>query len=128
MRTTSWIAARRSSCRMTTIPIIASAVAAKVSAAPDTARGIVICGSGFGVEIAANKFVNVRAGLAMSPDHAYQGRHDDDLNVLAIAADFMDEPTAVKTVKVFLTTPFAREEKYMRRIQKIEKIELDRQK
>ena len=102
-----------------------AAVAAKVSAAPDTSRGIVICGSGFGAEVVANKFDGVRAGLAMLPDHAYQGRHDDDLNVLALAADFIDEPTALRTVKVFLTTPFAKEERYARRIRKIGEIERD---
>jgi len=106
-------------------PDYSSAVAAKVSAAPDAARGIVICGSGFGVDIVANKFNGVRAGLATSPDHAYQGRHDDDVNVLAIAADFTDEAAATNIVKVFLTTPFAKEEKYTRRLQKIGQIELN---
>ena len=105
-------------------PDYASAVAAKVSAAPDMGRGIVICGSGFGVDIVANKFNGVRAGLAISSDHAYQGRHDDGLNVLALAADFVDEATAINIVKVFLTTPFAKEERYARRLQKIERIEL----
>lgn len=107
-------------------PDYASAVAKQVAAAPDAARGIVICGSGFGVDIVANKFDGVRAALAMSPDQAYAGRHDDDANVLALAADFLDEPAAQKIVKVFLATPFAREEKYLRRIQKIGKIERDR--
>ncbi|MGC9968550.1 MAG: RpiB/LacA/LacB family sugar-phosphate isomerase [Minisyncoccia bacterium] len=109
-------------------PDYASAVAAKVAAAPEVGRGIVICGSGFGTDIVANKFDGVRAGLAMSADHAYQGRHDDDLNVLALAAGFVDEAAALNIVKVFLTTPFAKEERYARRLQKIGKIELDRQK
>ena len=104
-------------------PDYASAVATKVAVMPLEARGIVICGSGFGVDIVANKFDGVRAGLATSPDHAYQGRHDDDINVLALASDFVDEATAIKIMKVFLTTPFAKEEKYSRRLQKIAKIE-----
>ncbi len=104
-------------------PDYAAPVARKVAEAPDAARGIVICRSGFGVDIVANKFPGVRAGLAMSPDHAYQGRHDDDVNVLALAADFIDEVAAVKTAKVFLTTPFAKEEKYSRRLSKISQIE-----
>lgn len=103
----------------------ASLVAKQVAAAPDTARGVVICGSGFGVDIVANKFDGVRAGLAISPDHAYQGRHDDDANVLALAADFVDELAAIKILTTFLTTPFAKEEKYARRLAKIAKIELD---
>lgn len=107
-------------------PDCALAVAKKVSADPAQDRGIVICGSGFGVDIAANKVAGVRAGLAMSPDHAYQGRHDDDINVLALAADFVDEPTALKIVKVFLETPFAKEEKYARRLEKVRAIEMHR--
>jgi len=105
-------------------PDFAAAVGAKVSAAPLEARGIVICGSGFGADIVANKFDGVRSALAMSPDHAYQGRHDDDVNVLALAADFIEETMAIKTMKVFLTTPFAKEERYTRRLEKIGKIEL----
>ncbi len=104
-------------------PDYAAAVAHKVAEAPEAGRGIVICGSGFGVDIVANKTNGVRAGLAMTPDHAYQGRHDDDINVLALAADFVDEAAALNIVKVFLTTPFAKEEKYSRRIAKIGKIE-----
>ena len=104
-------------------PDYAAAVASKVAATPTMARGILVCRSGFGVDIVANKFDGVRAALPMSPDHAYQGRHDDDVNVLAIAADFTDEATALKIVKVFLSTPFGKEEKYSRRLQKIETIE-----
>ncbi len=106
-------------------PDYAAPVAREVAAAGAAARGIVICGSGFGVDIVANKFNGVRAGLATTPDQAYQGRHDDDINVLALAATFTDEETAVKTVKVFLTTPFAKEERYARRLQKIAKIETE---
>ena len=105
-------------------PDFAAPVAKKISEAPLDGRGIVICGSGFGVDIVANKFHDVRAALATSPDHAYQGRHDDDVNVLALAADFIDETMAMKTVKVFLTTPFGKEEKYARRVGKIRDIEL----
>ncbi len=104
-------------------PDYAGAVAKKVSEAPLDARGIVLCGSGFGADIVANKFPGVRSALAMSPDHAYQARHDDDANVLALAADFIDEAAAVKTVKVFLTTPFAKDGKYARRLEKINGIE-----
>ncbi len=104
-------------------PDYAAPVAKKVSDAPLDARGIVICRSGFGVDIVANKFPGVRSALAMSPDHAYQGRHDDDVNVLALAADFIDETMAMKIVKVFLTTPFGKDEKYSRRVAKIQDIE-----
>jgi ribose 5-phosphate isomerase B len=99
------------------------AVAENVAQDSNLRRGIVICGSGFGADIAANKVKGARAALAMSPDHIYQGRHDDDVNVLAIAADFVTEEDALKMVKVFLTTPFATEERYTRRLRKIRDIE-----
>ena len=104
-------------------PVYAAAVARKVAASPLESRGILICGSGFGVDIVANKFDGVRSALAMSPDHAYQGRHDDDVNVLSIPGDFVDDATAVRIIKVFMTTPFAREEKYSRRLAEIAEIE-----
>ena len=89
----------------------------------DGARGIVICGSGVGADIAANKFAGIRSALAISPDHIYTARHDDDVNVLALAADFIDEAAAQQIVKTFITTPFAGEERYVRRIDKIAKSE-----
>lgn len=104
-------------------PQFAKAVATSVAKDLLKHRGIVICGSGFGVDIAANKVKGIRSGLAMSPDHIYQGRHDDDVNVLALAADFVTEEDAIKIVKVFLTTPFAKEEKYTRRLKEVAKIE-----
>jgi ribose 5-phosphate isomerase B len=104
-------------------PDYAAAVARKVAENPLEARGIVICRSGFGVDIVANKFDGIRSALAMTPDQAYQGRHDDDVNVLALAADFIEESVAIKTASVFLKTPFAKEDKYARRLEKIGKIE-----
>ena len=104
-------------------PDYAGAVARGVASAPDLSRGIVVCGSGIGADIAANKVSGVRAGLAASPDQAYQGRHDDDINVLALAADFTDEAAALKIAKVFLTTPFDGGERYARRLRKIAGLE-----
>jgi len=108
-------------------PNFAVAVAEKVSGSPEESRGIVICGSGCGVDIVANKFRGVRSALAISPDHAFMARHDDNANVLALASDFIDEASAKSIVKVFLTTPFAQlEERYARRLRKIEEIEGNR--
>ncbi len=105
-------------------PDYARAVAVQVGREPAMRRGIVVCGSGFGVDIVANKVPGVRAALAMSPDHIYQGRHDDDVNVLALAADFTSEEDALKMVRVFLTTPFDdKDARYARRIAKIGEIE-----
>jgi ribose 5-phosphate isomerase B len=105
-------------------PDFGKAVAEQVAKAPEDSRGIVICGSGTGVDVVANKFPNVRSVLAMSPDHVNASRHDDNVNVLAIASDFINEMTAMTIMKVFLTTPFEKlEERYMRRLRKIEEIE-----
>lgn len=110
-------------------PDFAAAVAKQVSdAAPAEgtdaeARGIVICGSGFGVDIVANKFKGVRSALATSPDHIRIGRHDDDVNVLALAADFIKLEDALAIAHTFISTPFeASEERYMRRLKKISQI------
>jgi ribose 5-phosphate isomerase B len=104
-------------------PDFAIPVAEKVSVAPDEARGILICRSGFGMDIVANKFPGVRAALPLSPDHIYQGRHDDDVNVLCLAADFIDDATAQNIMKVFISTPFAGDERYARRLKKIAEAE-----
>ncbi len=109
-------------------PDFAAAVGEKMAAAvasgDATARGIVICGSGFGADIVANKFKGVRSALAMSPEHIRVGRHDDDVNVLAIAADFIKPDDALAIARAFLSSPFENtEERYLRRLNKISEIE-----
>ena len=69
-------------------------------------RGIVICGSGVGVNIVANKFNHIRSGLALNAKQVGQARKDDDINILAIPSDFVNEEEAKKIVKIFLKTPF----------------------
>lgn len=104
-------------------PDFASAVAEKVGADPERRRGILLCGSGVGMDVAANKFAGVRSALGFSPDQVYAARHDDDANILSLPVDFLPEEDALKILKVFLATPFAGEERYKRRIEKILKIE-----
>jgi len=102
----------------------AAEVAKHVQHAPEVSRGIVICGNGAGVDITANKFKSVRSVLGFSADQVYAARHDDDVNVLALGADFIDEESAQKMITVFLSTPFdAEQSKYMRRLGKIMQIE-----
>ncbi len=107
-------------------PDCAAAVAGKVADAAGEARGILICGSGIGVDIVANKFNGVRSALAVSAEQIRAGRHDDDVNVLAIAAGFTKEDDALAIARVFLGTPFEKNERYVRRLEKIAKIEADR--
>ncbi len=86
-------------------------------------RGIVICGSGTGVDIVANKHDGVRAGLALNVEQIKSARHDDDINVLALAADHTGEEDAKKIVNIFLETGFAGEERHKRRLHDIEDLE-----
>jgi ribose 5-phosphate isomerase B len=80
--------------------------AAKVSAAPGDTMGILICGSGIGMSIVANKFPNVRAALCHDENAARLARSHNDANVLALGARIIDAETALKIVAVFLGTAF----------------------
>ena len=104
-------------------PKFASRVAEHVSARPETARGIVLCGSGVGVDIVANKFKSIRSGLILNPEQAFASRNDDDTNVLALAADFLTPEQAQAIVKVWLETPFSGGERHKRRLGEIEELE-----
>jgi ribose 5-phosphate isomerase B len=94
-----------------------------VSKNPDEHRGIVICGSGAGICVTANKFKGVRAALAFTPKMARAMRNDDDINILCLASDFTDGKTALEIVDVFLKTPFGKAERYQRRVEKLKKLE-----
>jgi ribose 5-phosphate isomerase B len=100
----------------------AARVAEEVEKNPE-ARGILFCGSGAGVDIVANKFDGVRSILASFPEEARVARQDDDVNVLALPADFISETQAQEIVKVFLETNFKGEERHKRRLGKITDIE-----
>ena len=98
----------------------AKLVAQKVSEKPEENKGILICGSGVGVDITANKFKGVRSALADDIETARQSRAHDDTNVLSLPADEVDFELAKKIITVWLETPFSNGEKYKRRISKIE--------
>ncbi len=98
-------------------------VAQAVGKSPDRNRGIVICGSGVGVDIAANKVSQVRCGLGFAEDQVHAARKDDNVNVLALAADNTDEVLALKLAEKFLDTEFAQSDRYMKRIEKITRYE-----
>ena len=104
-------------------PDFASLVAKKVSLKPEINQGIVICGSGQGVNIVANKYPSIRAGLCLSSWMAKKARQDDNINILSLASDLTDEQTAVNIVKTFLSTKFVGKTRYERRLKKIIKIE-----
>ncbi len=101
---------------------VANAVALSLSKGADS-KGIVICGSGIGIAVAANKVKGVRAGTAYNPDQIQAAVNDEHLNVLALSSDFSSEEVAKEIVKAFLDTPLGQDERYLRRLKKIEKLE-----
>ena len=90
--------------------------AAERTAADAGALGIVIGGSGNGEAIAANKVKGVRAVLAWSEETATLGREHNDANVISIGARMHDLDTATRFVRLFLETPYSKEERHSRRI------------
>ena len=99
-------------------PDIANKVAEAMLEAPES-RGILICGTGAGMEIAANRHRHIRASRCDRPEQARDDRFHDDINVLALAADDIDIEQAFLCAQTFLESPFDNIEKRIRRIQKI---------
>jgi len=87
------------------------------------ARGILICGSGVGACVAANKIKTIRAGLCHDTYSAHQGVEHDDINVLCLGARVIGEELAKELVTAFLSAKFTGEERHRRRLAKIEEIE-----
>lgn len=85
--------------------------------------GILLCGSGVGVDVVANKFDRIRASIGKNSEQIKAGRNDDDMNVLVIAADYTKEDEAIDMVDVFLKTPFARVLRFRKRLRDIGKLE-----
>lgn len=98
-------------------------VAKAVAKSPDQHRGILLCGSGVGMDIVANKVAGIRAALIHDKAIAAAARRDDNVNVLALGADYINLEQAKEVVTAWLTTPFAAEERFIRRLTKIAKIE-----
>ncbi len=88
------------------------------------AKGIVICGSGAGACIAANKVRGARAGQCINEKQAKLARDDDNANIVCLGADLTSENEAIKIVKVFLESVFSSEERHLRRLNKIKEYEI----
>ena len=88
-------------------------------------NGIVICGTGIGISIAANKVPGIRAALCGDCFSAEATRSHNDANVLALGARVVGEGLALKIVDTFLDTPFSNDERHIRRIRKIENPDRD---
>lgn len=101
-------------------PKYAFALATKVIAEED-GRGILVCGSGQGMSIAANRVRGIRAGLAWSRESAETAKTDDNCNVLVLPARFVDE-SATDMVDAWLEAKFNKDPKYQRRLDEVEDI------
>jgi ribose 5-phosphate isomerase B len=86
-------------------------------------RGVIVCGSGAGVSIAANKFPSIRAAVCHDTYTAHQAVEHDDLNVLCIGSRVIGSALACEIVDAFLGATFSREERHQRRLNKILAIE-----
>lgn len=100
-------------------PDYAFAVTEKVTADPTGTRGILLCDTGIGMAIAANKVPGVHAALAVNAFGARRSREHNDANVLVLGAEMVAPETAKELVRIFLTTSFSGVDRHARRIQKI---------
>ena len=100
-------------------PIYAKAVARAV-ASGECDRGIIICGTGIGVSITANKVRGIRAALCGDCFSAEATRQHNDANILCMGARVVGEGLALKIADTFLDTPFSNDERHIRRISMIE--------
>lgn len=100
-------------------PVYGKAVANAV-ASGECERGIIICGTGIGISITANKVHGIRAALCGDCFSAEATRQHNDANVLALGARVVGPGLALKIVDTFLDTPFSNGERHIRRIEMIE--------
>ncbi len=100
----------------------AADVASMVAKRPHS-KGVLLCGSGVGVEVVANKFDGIRASIGKNVLQVKAGRKDDDMNILVIAADFTIEKEAKAMLIAFIETKYEENARRERRFDEIEKIE-----
>ena len=83
-------------------------------------KGVLICGTGIGISIAANKISGIRCALCHDVFSAEATREHNDTNVIALGGRVIGPSHAIKVVDTFLSTPFSNDERHIRRIEKIE--------
>lgn len=104
-------------------PEFAGRAASALLADPDKeARAILICGSGQGMCMAANRFKGIRASLCWNVEEARASRNDDDSNVLCLAARYTEFEAAKPIVSAWLVTPFAGAPRFTRRLQQLDNL------
>jgi len=86
-------------------------------------RGILICGTGIGVSIAANKIPGIRAALCTDCYMADMARSHNDANILALGARVIDKDLAIRIIDIFLNTEFSGTERHLRRVNQLKEID-----
>lgn len=103
-------------------PIYAKKVAQAVKENSGS-MGVLVCHSGEGMAIAANKFDGIRAATAFSKEQARETRQDNDSNVLSLSAGDLSDKEAYEVTKTWLDTPFSELQRHKRRLEEISEIE-----
>jgi ribose 5-phosphate isomerase B len=89
-------------------------------------RGVLICGSGVGVSVAANKLTGIRAGVCHDTYSAHQGVEHDDMNVIVLGSRIVGVELAKELIGVYSRAVFSHEERHVRRLAKVRALELSR--
>jgi ribose 5-phosphate isomerase B len=89
-------------------------------------RAVLVCGSGVGASVAANKLTGIRAGICHDTYSAHQGVEHDDMNVLCLGSEVVGPELAVELTRTFLAARFDGGERYVRRLEKIEEMEREK--
>jgi ribose 5-phosphate isomerase B len=103
-------------------PDIASEVVKHIQSG-ECEKGILICGSGVGASVAANKFKNIRAAVCHDTFSAHQGVEDDSMNLLCLGGGIVGGSLAAEIIDTFLKAKFKSEERFVRRLNKVKDIE-----
>lgn len=106
------------SAEPTDFPRLAKQVAKAV--AKHDGRGILLCGSGVGMSIAANRFKHIRAAVCWNEEVAKRAREEDDANILVLPTRLISSEDVVPIVSAFLSTTFAHLDRYKRRLKQID--------
>lgn len=110
----------------TDYPIFAEKVAKSIQN-KECEKGILVCKSGAGMTIVANKFRGIRAALAINEEMAKFSKSDDNINILVLPAQYITTSNAISTMRTWIATEF-KSGRYLERLQMIEKIENDNMK
>jgi|ERR1051325_10886499 ribose 5-phosphate isomerase B len=100
-----------------------SAAVARAVTGGRAERGVLLCGSGVGASVAANKFAGIRAALCHDTFSAHQGVEDDDMNVLCLGARVIGPALAAEIISVFLGARFSGADRHKRRLAKVREFE-----